>query len=83
MEEQPITIVVSAEEHAMLLDALDKKIWSLAQVGLPGAWAARPAYMKLRQEIADVQRADVRHGTRDAHEEWGCRCDACRRVVTI
>jgi hypothetical protein len=55
--EAVITLEMSASEHEMLLAALDKKIWSLVQTGLSGAYRQVPAYKKLRAEIADVRNA--------------------------
>lgn len=55
--EREITLLVSEGEHRMLLDALDKKIWSLVQTGLPGAYRQVPAYRRLRDEVADVRPA--------------------------
>lgn len=55
MADKMITLVVSETEHRMILAALDKKVWSLEQTGLPSAYYVTPAYKRLRAELADVQ----------------------------
>lgn len=50
----PVTLLLSWDEYVMVLDALDKKIWSLSQSGTSGAYKRAPAFRKLRAEIAEI-----------------------------
>jgi hypothetical protein len=59
MPDDMITIEVTADEHRMLLEALDKKIWSLEQVGLAGAYRVKPAYERLRADLANVIKEQI------------------------
>ena len=60
-----VTLVLSTEEHRMIVAALDQKIWSLRQSATSGALKNLPAYTQLRSDVVDVQRSPSEIGPRD------------------
>jgi hypothetical protein len=50
-------IELSDAEVQLVIAALDKKIWSLAQSGRSGAYRAQPAFEALRSRIVTEAKA--------------------------
>lgn len=49
--------------------------------GVQPRTAARRVALTREQFVSDL--SDPRHGTANGYNNWGCRCDACRRANTV